>query len=193
MSPRNVRGLGESLEDYIEIILALEQEAGTARVRDIAERFGVSQPSVTGALRALKAKGLVRHEPYAHVTLTSAGRRAAGDVARRHRVLKDFLIRVMALPDAEADAAACRMEHVLAPAVVDRFCAFADFIHANPSGVTEWAEKIGFGSSARRRGGARARSSVREPEAADSRAPARRRSRSRRSAATPQPEGNGSC
>ncbi len=140
MAPRTARGLGESLEDYIEIILALEQDAGAARVRDIAARFGVSQPSVTGALRALKARKLVRYEPYAHVTLTAAGRRAAGEVARRHRVLKEFLVGVLALPHAAADAAACRMEHVLAPAVVDRFCAFAGFVHANPGLLLGWDE-----------------------------------------------------
>jgi len=141
MAPRKAPGLGESLEDYIEIILALEQDAGAARVRDIAARFGVSQPSVTGALRALKAKGLVRYEPYAHVTLTAAGRRAAGEVARRHRVLKAFLVGVLALPQAAADAAACRMEHVLAPSVVDRFCAFAGFVDATPGLLLGWEER----------------------------------------------------
>ncbi len=37
MAARKSPGLGESLEDYVEIILALERDAGTARVRDIAE------------------------------------------------------------------------------------------------------------------------------------------------------------
>jgi DtxR family Mn-dependent transcriptional regulator len=157
MSPKRRRGLGESLEDYVEIILALEHDAGTARVRDIAARVGVSKPSVTGALRVLKAKGLVQYEPYAPATLTPAGRRVAGEVARRHRVLKDFLTDVLALPELEANAAACRMEHILAPAVIDRFCAFAAFIHGCPRRVAEWVSGVGFECPNRNRGPERAR------------------------------------
>ena len=144
MAAKKSPGLGESLEDYVEIILALERDAGGARVRDIAVRVGVSQPSVTGALRALRAKGLVRYEPYTHATLTPAGRRIAAEVTRRHRVLKEFLTHVLALPEEDADAGACRMEHVLAPGVIDRFCAFADFVHGCPRRVAEWVEGIGF-------------------------------------------------
>ncbi|MDD5564144.1 MAG: metal-dependent transcriptional regulator [Thermoanaerobaculaceae bacterium] len=144
MAAKRSPGLGESLEDYVEIILALERDEGMARVGDIAARFGVSKPSVTGALRALKAKGLVRYEPYAHATLTVAGRRIAAEVTRRHRVLKAFLTDVLALPEGEANAAACRMEHVLAPAVIDRFCAFADFVQANPRRIAEWVDGTGF-------------------------------------------------
>jgi len=144
MPARKSPGLGESLEDYVEIILALERDAGGARVRDIAVRVGVSQPSVTGALRALRAKGLVRYEPYTHATLTVAGRKIAAEVTRRHRVLKEFLTHVLALPEGEANSAACRMEHILAPEVIDRFCAFADFVHGCPRRVAEWVEGIGF-------------------------------------------------
>ena len=144
MSGRKRRGLGESLEDYVETILALERDAGAARVSDIAARFGVSKPSVTGALRALKAKGLVRYEPYTHATLTAAGRRIAAEVTRRHRVLKEFLSGVLALPDRDADAAACRMEHILSPAVIDRFCAFASFVQSCSNYAAEWVDGRGF-------------------------------------------------
>lgn len=144
MPARKNPGLGESLEDYVEIILALEQDAGGARVRDIAARVGVSQPSVTGALRALRAKGLVRYEPYTRATLTAAGRKIAAEVTRRHRVLKEFLTHVLALPEGKANSAACRMEHILVPSVIDRFCAFADFVHGCPRRVAEWVEGIGF-------------------------------------------------
>ncbi len=144
MPTRKSSGLGESLEDYVEIILALEQDAGGARVRDIAVRVGVSQPSVTGALRALRAKGLVRYEPYTRATLTASGRKIAAEVTRRHRVLKEFLTHVLALPEGKANSAACRMEHILVPSVIDRFCAFADFVHGCPRRVAEWVEGIGF-------------------------------------------------
>jgi len=185
MTPKRRRGLGESLEDYVEIILALEHDAGTARVRDIAARFGVSKPSVTGALRVLKAKGLVQYEPYAPVTLTAAGRRVAGEVTRRHCVLKDFLTEVLALPEPEANAAACRMEHILAPAVIDRFCAFAGFIHGCPRRVAEWVDGIGFECPDRNRDPECARAGARAQGSGSARASARRWARPRSSHAGP--------
>jgi DtxR family Mn-dependent transcriptional regulator len=179
MPARKSLGLGESLEDYVEIILALEMDTGTARVRDIAARFGVSKPSVTGALRALKARGLVCYEPYSHATLTAAGRRIAAEVTRRHHVLQEFLTHVLALPEGEANAAACRMEHVLAPAVIDRFCAFADFVDRCPRRVADWVDGIGFACPnrdvdpewARSRAPAEARCSAAQPPVRKRRSP----------------------
>jgi DtxR family Mn-dependent transcriptional regulator len=65
--------LSASLEDYLEAIYNLAEAKKVARSRDIAEALGVSRASVTGALRALKEKGLIEHEPYGYVTLTEAG------------------------------------------------------------------------------------------------------------------------
>jgi DtxR family Mn-dependent transcriptional regulator len=193
MPVRKSLGLGESLEDYVEIILALEQDAGTARVRDIAARFGVSKPSVTGALRALKARGLVYYEPYSNATLTAAGRRIAAEVTRRHRILQEFLTHVLAVPEREANAAACRMEHVLAPAVIDRFCAFADFVHGCPRRVADWVDGVGFACPNRNVG----RQSPRDDAAAITRhvaeQPPVRKRRAPHSNTGRRSEGSGTC
>jgi Mn-dependent DtxR family transcriptional regulator len=68
---------------------------------------------------------------------------------------------VPALPDREADAAACRMKHVPASAVVDRFWAFADFVHGDPLRAAGWVDGMGRDRSlgpdaGRRQKGARA-------------------------------------
>ena len=51
--------LSESLEDYLEIILQLENSHKVARQKDIAETLGVQRGSVTGALKALTERELV--------------------------------------------------------------------------------------------------------------------------------------
>ncbi len=137
-------GLSESLEDYLEAIYQLEREAGSARPADIAARLNVSRPSVTGALRALSERGLVHYAPYAAVALTSAGRRTAAEVARRHGILKEFLERVLSLPAAQAERAACRMEHVLEPDVLARFLDFARLTDSCPHRTTHWVPGLGF-------------------------------------------------
>ena len=137
-------GLSESLEDYLEAIYQLERVAGSARPADIAARLKVSRPSVTGALRALNDRGLVHYAPYAAVALTSAGRKTAAEVARRHGILKEFLERVLSLPAAQAERAACRMEHVLEPDVLARFLDFARFTDSCPHRSTRWVAGTGF-------------------------------------------------
>ena len=144
MTVQAAPGLSESLEDYLEAIYQLEREAGSARPADIATRLAVSRPSVTGALRALSDRGLVHYAPYTAVALTSAGRKAAAEVARRHGILKEFLERVLSLPAAQAERAACRMEHVLEADVLTRFLDFARFTDSCPHRTTHWIAGTGF-------------------------------------------------
>jgi DtxR family Mn-dependent transcriptional regulator len=49
--------LSDSLEDYLEIILALEKSNKVARVKDIAGEMGVLRGSVSSALKKLGEKG----------------------------------------------------------------------------------------------------------------------------------------
>lgn len=115
--------LGQSAEDYLEAILALEAAGRTVRVRDLALRLGVSRPSVVSALAVLSGKGMVVHERYGGVELTAAGRRAADEVSRRHRLVSRFLREVLGVSERVADADACRIEHALSAETVDRLVA----------------------------------------------------------------------
>jgi len=132
--------LTESQEDYLETILALEKENKVARVKDIAERLGVLRGSVSGALKNLGEKGLIHYEPYSFITLTPAGKRLAGEITRRHAVIKDFLEGVLLLSPEKAETNACRMEHAMDKAVVDRLVQFIEYIHDCPRTGPDWIE-----------------------------------------------------
>ncbi len=106
-------GLSESLEDYLEVILKLEQAQKVARAKDIAEKMNVQRGSVTGALKNLKEKKLINYEPYSFITLTPKGKKLAREITRRHAVLKDFLSNVLQIDTETAEATACRMEHAI--------------------------------------------------------------------------------
>lgn len=120
--------LSASLEDYLEALLVLVQEKPVARVRDIAQRVGVSMASVNTALKRLVEQGLVRHEPYEFVELTEAGMATAGRIRRRHETLRRFLSDVLSLPQEIAEADACKMEHGLHPVTVTQFQRFLEFL-----------------------------------------------------------------
>jgi DtxR family transcriptional regulator, Mn-dependent transcriptional regulator len=138
------QALSESLEDYLETIFLLIREQAVARSKDIAARLKVSRPSVTGALQALAERALVNYEPYGYVTLTAAGAAAAQKVVRRHEVLRDFMVKVLSIDLAEADANACRMEHAVSKAVVDRLVDFAEFVETCPRAGAKWVHGFGY-------------------------------------------------
>ncbi|MDX1777042.1 MAG: metal-dependent transcriptional regulator [Desulfobulbales bacterium] len=130
--------ISESVENYLETILALETDNKVARAKDIAERLGVQKGSVSGALRILKEKGLINYKPYSFITLTAKGKKIAKSVLRRHLILKDFLENVLQISDQKAENAACRMEHAIDEETLERLLAFIDYIKTCPRAGDNW-------------------------------------------------------
>ncbi len=135
--------LSESLEDYMEAIFHIEEQKHAARAKDIAERLQVSNSSVTGALRLLSEKGLINYAPYDIITLTPDGKKVAQDVVQRHEIFARFFIKILAVNEADADEAACKMEHGVSPIILDRITQFIQFLEKCPRGERGWLEKFG--------------------------------------------------
>lgn len=129
MAAKRQNNLSASLEDYLEAILELSTREGHAHSKDIAERLCVARPSVTGALRTLKKKGMANYEPYGSVTLTKAGKRAAQKVARRHKIIKSFFVNVLGVENDIAQQAACKAEHSLGPEVISKLLCFSEYVN----------------------------------------------------------------
>lgn len=104
--------LGESLEDYLEAMLILE-ESGKIRSVDVAKQLNVSKPSVNNAICILKEKGYVTQENYKDIHLTDAGREQAKLVLDRHRILRSFLIDIIKVDIKQAEVDACKIEHII--------------------------------------------------------------------------------
>ncbi len=132
--------LSDSLEDYLEVILALEKQNKVARVKDIAKKIGVLRGSVTSALKKLGEKDLINYEPYSFITLTPQGTAIAREITRRHEVIKDFLINVLQIAPGKAETNACRMEHVMDKASIDRLVQFIKYIQNSAKIDTDWIQ-----------------------------------------------------
>ena len=105
-------GLGEAMEDYLEVIYILKLQNGYVRNISIANHMRYSRASVTVAMRGLKEKGCIVCDDAGHIELTEKGSEIAKSVYFRHRVLKEFLELLGVSPDtAERDA--CRVEHAI--------------------------------------------------------------------------------
>jgi DtxR family Mn-dependent transcriptional regulator len=84
----------------------------------------------------------VRYEPYRPITLTPRGRRLAEEVARRHRILKEFLVEVLGLNEDEAEENACRMEHAVDRRLLDHLRRFAEYLQAAPVRRKDWMRRF---------------------------------------------------
>lgn len=84
----------ELIEDYVELISDLIEDAGEARQTDIALRLGVAQPTVAKMLKRLDEEGLIIKRPYRGIFLTEQGEALADASRQRHRIVEAFLIRL---------------------------------------------------------------------------------------------------
>ena len=112
--------LTESLQDYLKEIYKLEEENGRATTSAIAARMGVAAPSATAVVKRLTALGLLRHERYRGAVLTPAGKKAAIEVIRHHRLLEQYLAQTLGLELDAVHAEADRLEHALSEEVEAR-------------------------------------------------------------------------
>lgn len=102
----------ESAEDYLETILVLCQEHGSARSVDIAARLGVTKPSVSFAMKRLRENGYIHMGDDNRITLSESGQAIALRILERHRLLTSFLTR-LGVSEEIARADACKIEHDL--------------------------------------------------------------------------------
>jgi DtxR family Mn-dependent transcriptional regulator len=136
------KALSENLEDYLEVILKLEQTNKVARSKDIADKLNLQRGSVTGALKTLSAKGYINYKPYSFITLTPKGKKRASEITYRHGAIKDFLIKVLQIEADTAEDVACRMEHAIDQATIERLVCFIEYIFNCPRAGEQWIQSF---------------------------------------------------
>ena len=114
----------QSSEDYLECILLLSRENEFVHRVDVARRIGVSQPAVQKAVKILEAGGFVECDGM-HIYLTKKGEEYAKEVFDRHCTITSFLEK-LGVNSADAEADACKMEHILSDASFDAIKKFLD-------------------------------------------------------------------
>lgn len=102
--------LSPSIEDYLKTIYSLQSEQ-KANTKNIAEKMGYSQASVTNMMKKLADRGLVVYESHRGVELTKSGEMVALEVIRHHRLLELYLTKVMGYSWDEVHAEAEKLEH----------------------------------------------------------------------------------
>jgi DtxR family Mn-dependent transcriptional regulator len=108
------------VEDYLKAIYELERSGEPAETNAIARLLEIAPASVSGMVRRLAAQGLIRHERYHGARLTTAGRRAALQTLRRHRVIEAYLTSALGYSWDLVHDEAERLEHAASDELIDR-------------------------------------------------------------------------
>ncbi|OQA08324.1 MAG: Transcriptional regulator MntR [bacterium ADurb.Bin374] len=143
-SQRSKKALSSTLESYLEHIHELQGKYGAVRATDIAAAMGCTTPSVTNALRRLAKLDLIRYEAYRPVTLTKQGESTIRRLNSRHRVLADFFLNVLELPEELAEEEACSLEHKISPPTIARLAEYMEFLHQDLGNTTLQRRKRDF-------------------------------------------------
>src|SRR5262252_4885418 len=102
-----------SQEDYLKALYHLRGDHRPVPTRELAQRLGISSPSVSEMVVRLSAQGLVEHDRYRGQQLTREGRKVALELVRHHRLLEMFLVEVLGYSWDEVHDEAERLEHVI--------------------------------------------------------------------------------
>jgi len=88
----------------------LSHTGNPVRSVDIAKELGFSKPSVSVAMKNLKANGHVTVDSSGYICLTSTGNEIAQKIYDRHTLISDWLI-FLGVDKETAVRDACKMEH----------------------------------------------------------------------------------
>jgi DtxR family transcriptional regulator, Mn-dependent transcriptional regulator len=107
-------------QDYLKALYQLHGAERPVPTRDLAQRLGISSPSVSEMVTRLSAQGLVEHDRYRGQQLTREGRKVALELVRHHRLLEMFLVQVLGYSWDEVHDEAERLEHVISERMEQR-------------------------------------------------------------------------
>lgn len=114
-------------EDYLEAMLMLKQERGFIRSVDVAEKLGVTKPSVSYSTKRLRENGYITMGKDGLITLTEKGMEIAQRMYERHTLLTNFFIQ-FGVDEETAREDACKIEHDISE---KSFAAISAYVRAN--------------------------------------------------------------
>src|SRR6478609_4308535 len=107
-------------QDYLKALYLLGGDERPVPTSELAQRLGISSPSVSEMVTRLSAQGLVEHDRYRGQQLTRDGRKVALELVRHHRLLEMFLVQVLGYSWDEVHDEAESLEHVISERMEQR-------------------------------------------------------------------------
>lgn len=124
----------ERTEMYLKAVYTVAQAAPPVTISKVAEYMDVSAPSSYEMLKRLESQGLLQSGTDVGYRLTEHGMETATRVVRRLRLAERLLTDILGLDLPRVHAEACKLEHVISPAVEARIAAVLDHPATCPHG-----------------------------------------------------------
>ncbi|MCP9199391.1 metal-dependent transcriptional regulator [Gramella sp. GC03-9] len=124
-----------SEENYLKAIFHLENSLKSGvSTNALAEEMQTKASSVTDMVKRLSDKDLVNYKKYQGVKLSQAGREAAIEVIRKHRLWEVFLVEKLNFNWDEVHEVAEQLEHIKSEKLTNELDKFLDFPERDPHG-----------------------------------------------------------
>lgn len=123
-----------SEENYIKSIFHLQQKTGMVTTNELADHLKTRPASITDMLKKLKKRKLVHYEPYQGFKLSVAGKKAAIEIIRRHRLWEFFLADKLKFNWNEVHEMAEQLEHLSNKKLIDKLDEYLAFPKFDPHG-----------------------------------------------------------
>ena len=117
---RPARNQEESIDELLELIWVL-REKGVSDIQSLLEN--TSDPEARSVLNHMMREGLFEMEGDI-LKFKDKGEALAEGIVRRHRLTERLLMELFETSEEEAEMEACKLEHILSPAVTDSVCSF---------------------------------------------------------------------
>src|SRR5882672_5588619 len=126
----------DTTEEYLESILAIEEEGVVPMRARLVERLGLSAAAVSETVGRLSEHGYVELHGDRSLHLTDSGRALATSIVRRHRLAERLLVDVIGLEWEKVHREADRWEHAISADVEQKLVELlgdpATCPHGNP-------------------------------------------------------------
>jgi DtxR family Mn-dependent transcriptional regulator len=110
----------ESIDELLELIWTL-REKGVTDIQSLLKN--TDDPEARAVLHHMMREGLFEMEGDT-LKLKEKGEALAEEIIRRHRLTERLLMELFEVSEEEAEREACKLEHILSPAVTDSVCSF---------------------------------------------------------------------
>lgn len=110
----------KSQEEYIKTIYILQNIDKEVRITDIANKLGVSKPSVTRSVKNLSNLEIVNYKTYGNVDLTEKGIEIAKKIIKKQDTMTNFLYEILGVDAQDCEKEASILKSYLAQDTINK-------------------------------------------------------------------------
>ncbi len=139
-----MKDLTQSLEKYLSAINELIDLNTAARVKDVAASLAIGMASTSEAVKTLASRGYINYQPYGIITMTSKGKKAVQKKMERHRIICDFLEKVLMMAPENVEESAKNIEFSMTEDVLQRFVDYITFMQCCSCKEPKWIKSFQY-------------------------------------------------